>query len=105
MFYFAEQVRGATKLQKPLFLIEQETEFFEEYEDNVAFEFAPYHRGPSSDKVYSKFEFLLQLSAIEPGPMKELAGTNILDSALGSKTFRITPNGEKITEQLQAYQR
>lgn len=100
LFYFAEQVRGVTKLQKLLFLVEQETEFFEEYGDDVAFNFAPYKMGPFSDEVYSELEFLLQLSAIESEPMDTPASIGQSDSALGNKEFRITSKGEKIAAQL-----
>jgi hypothetical protein len=100
LFYFAKRVRGVTKLQKLLFLVEQETEFFEEYEDDVAFNFAPYKMGPFSDEVYSELEFLLQLSAIESEPMDKPAGVGQADSALGNKEFQITSKGEKIAAQL-----
>lgn len=100
LFYFAESVRGVTKLQKLLFLIEQETEFFKEYEDEVAFDFAPYKMGPFSEHVYSEIEFLLQLSAIESVPMDVPVRFTESDSRLGNKTFKITPKGEKIAKQL-----
>lgn len=100
LFYFAESICGVTKLQKLLFLIEQETEFFEEYEEDVAFNFAPYKMGPFSDEVYSELEFLLQLSAIEFTPMKSPTKVNQSDSRLRNKEFHITPKGEKIASQL-----
>ena len=100
LFYFAERVRGVTKLQKLLFLIEQETEFFKQYEDDVAFNFAPYKMGPFSDEVYSEIEFLLQLSAIESEPMEKPAGTGQANSLLENKEFQITSKGEKIAAQL-----
>ncbi|CQH55209.1 uncharacterized protein HHUB_2199 [Halobacterium hubeiense] len=100
LFYFAEQVRGVTKLQKLLFLIEQETEFFEEYEDDVAFEFAPYKMGPFSEAVYSELEFLLQLSAIESEPLDSPHLGDESQSDLGNKKFSITPKGEKIASEL-----
>src|SRR6056297_1705007 len=96
LFYFADRIRGETKLQKLLFLIEQETEFFKQYEDDVAFNFAPYKMGPFSDEVYSEIEFLLQLSAIESEPMEKPAGTSQGDSLLENKEFQITSKGEKI---------
>lgn len=100
LFYFAESIRGVTKLQKLLFLIEQETGFFEEYEEEVAFDFAPYKMGPFSDEVYSEIEFLLQLSAIESTPMKQSGGLNQSHSRLSNKEFCITSKGEKIASQL-----
>lgn len=100
LFYFAEQIRGVTKLQKLLFLVEQETDFFQEYEDDVAFNFAPYKMGPFSDEVYSELEFLLQLSAIESEPMDNATGLETSDSALGNNTFQLTTKGEKIAAQL-----
>ncbi|WP_324666074.1 DUF4065 domain-containing protein [Haloarcula sediminis] len=94
-----ESIRGVTKLQKLLFLIEQETEFFEEYEEDIAFNFAPYKMGPFSEKVYEELHFLLQMGAIEATPMDDgpLAG---VDDDLSNKEFSITPKGEKIASQL-----
>ena len=100
LFYFAERVRGVTKLQKLLFLIEQETEFFEEYSDDVAFNFAPYKMGPFSDEVYSELEFLLQLSAIESEPLEKSSDPNQSDRGLGNSKFYITSKGRKIAAQL-----
>lgn len=100
LFYFADSIRGVTKLQKLLFLIEQETEFFEAYQDEVAFNFAPYKMGPFSEHVYSEIEFLLQIDAIESETMDSPGRFSKLDSPLGNKEFRITPKGEKIAAQL-----
>ncbi|MFA9518130.1 DUF4065 domain-containing protein [Halopenitus sp. H-Gu1] len=98
LFYFAEEIRGVTKLQKLLFLIEQETEFFEEYKDDVAFNFAPYKMGPFSDEVYSELEFLLQLNAIESKSIQPEASEP--SPSLKDKRFIITPKGEKIAKTL-----
>ncbi len=100
LFYLAKSICGVTKLQKLLFLIEQETDFFKEYEEDVAFNFAPYKMGPFSDEVYSELEFLLQLSAIDLTPMRDSTRGNPPDSRLRNKEFHITPKGEKIASQL-----
>lgn len=100
LFYFAEQIRGVTKLQKLLFLVEQETEFFQEYEDDVAFNFAPYKMGPFSEAVYSELELLIQLSAIECEPLESSDFES--ESELGNKEFQITAKGKKIARGLVA---
>ncbi len=99
VFHFAEEISGVTKVQKLLFLIEQETEFFQEYEEKVAFNFAPYKMGPFSENVYQELQFLLELDAIEAERWDD--GTDIASTAdLGNKRFTITPKGQKIAAQL-----
>ncbi|MDS0261877.1 DUF4065 domain-containing protein [Haloarcula sp. S1CR25-12] len=95
-----ESIRGVTKLQKLLFLIEQETEFFEEYENDIAFNFAPYKMGPFSERVYEELHFLLQLGAIEATPMDDGPLAGVDDNDLSNKEFSITPKGKKIASQL-----
>lgn len=99
LFRLAKEVKGVTKLQKLLFLIEQETEFFEEYESEVAFKFAPYRMGPFSKEVYSEIRFLLELGAITQEPWTGApAAMESVD--LGHKRFVVTSKGEKIGHQL-----
>ncbi|OYR66490.1 DUF4065 domain-containing protein [Halorubrum ezzemoulense] len=99
LFHHANEVHGVTKVQKLLFLVEQETEFFQEYEEDIAFNFAPYKMGPFSENVYTELEFLLSMGAISSHPMDE-PEISMTDSELRQKTFQITPKGEKIATQL-----
>lgn len=97
LFHHAESIHGVTKLQKLLFLIEEETEFFEEYKDDFAFEFNAHKMGPFSEHVYEEVRFLQQLNAIETEPMED--GREGKDN-LTNKIFHITPKGEKIASEL-----
>ncbi len=99
LFHFADEIRGVTKLQKLLFLVEQETEFFEEYEEDIAFNFAPYKMGPFSEHVYEELEFLLAMNAIEGRPLGDQNETEIL-GGLQEKRFVITDKGSKIAKGL-----
>lgn len=98
LFHHAESIRGVTKLQKLLFLVEQETEFFEDYGDELAFEFTAHKMGPFSKHVYEEIRFLQQLKTIETEPMEEKSG----DEGLTNKVFHITPKGEKIASELSS---
>lgn len=100
LFRYADEIAGVTKLQKLLFLIEQETEFFQAYEQDVAFKFAPYKMGPFSEHVYEELEFLLSLDAIESEPMDDPT-TDLTDSDLSEKRFSIIRKGEKIASELE----
>lgn len=100
LFQYAETIEGVTKLQKLLFLIEQETEFFQAYQEDIAFEFAPYKMGPFSEYVYEEIEFLLSLNAIESEPL-DRAISNDNNATLAEKRFSITPKGQKIASELE----
>lgn len=100
LFYFADTIHGVTKVQKLLFLIEKETQFFEEYQEDVAFNFAPYKMGPFSESVYEELQFLLQLNAIKSEPLENASSMSPNDSDLSNKQFTITRKGEKIASQL-----
>ena len=100
LFYFQNTIQGVTKLQKLLFLIEQETEFFEEYKEDIAFNFAPYKMGPFSEHVYQELQFLLQLEAIEAEPLEQSSQPVVGDSELTNKAFTLTSKGEKIATEL-----
>ncbi|WP_255170069.1 type II toxin-antitoxin system antitoxin SocA domain-containing protein [Natrononativus amylolyticus] len=89
-----------TKVQKLLFLIEQESRFFENYEQEVSFNFAPYKMGPFSENVYEELQFLMQLDAIEAEDISNPTGMDALKADLTNKKFEITPKGEKIASQL-----
>jgi len=96
LFHHAGSIRGITKLQKLLFLVEEETEFFEEYGDKLAFEFSAHKMGPFSKHVYEEIRFLQQLKAIETKPMEGKPDVE----GLTNKVFHITPKGEKIASEL-----
>lgn len=102
LFYYAGSIRGVTKVQKLLFLIEHETKFFEAYRDSVAFEFAPYKMGPFSEHVYEELLFLLQLEAIRTEPIKTADYEPVDDGELINKEFTITRKGEKIASELDS---
>ncbi|WP_245683182.1 DUF4065 domain-containing protein [Halovenus aranensis] len=101
LFLYAESIEGVTKLQKLLFLVEKESEFFQEYKEEVEFEFAPYRMGPFSEHVYEELEFLLSLNAIESEPMSE-SPPELLKSDLSHKRFTITAKGQKIARELES---
>lgn len=96
LFHHAGSIRGITKLQKLLFLVEKETEFFEKYGEEIRFEFTAHRMGPFSKHVYEEIRFLQQLKAIESEPME--AKPNL--EGLTNKVFHITPKGEKIAAEL-----
>ena len=97
LFHHAESIHGITKLQKLLFLIEEETEFFEEYKDDLTFEFNAHKMGPFSKHVYEEIRFLQQLNAIETEPMGDESEDK---NDLTNKIFHITSKGEKIASEL-----
>ena len=97
LFHHGESIHGITKLQKLLFLIEEETEFFEEYKDDLAFEFNAHKMGPFSKHVYEEIRFLQQLNAIET---ESMGGENEGENDLTNKIFHITSKGEKIASEL-----
>jgi len=101
LFLYAEEIAGVTKLQKLLFLIEQETDFFQAYKQDIAFKFAPYKMGPFSEHVYEELEFLLSLGAIESEPLDD-SSTDLTDTDLSEKRFTITRKGEKIASELES---
>ncbi|MFC7070625.1 DUF4065 domain-containing protein [Halobaculum lipolyticum] len=90
LFGYQSEIHGVTRLQKLLFLIEQETEFFQQYGEAVAFEFAPYKMGPFSEHVYEEIEFLDALGAITT------------DSTGDRRLFTLTPKGEKIAAEVES---
>lgn len=99
LFHYAGSVRGVTRVQKLLFLVEQETEFFQEYESEIAFNFAPYKMGPFSQGVYKELQFMLHMDALETVEMEDAPGPT-LSGELSNKEFRITSKGRKIASQL-----
>jgi hypothetical protein len=101
LFNYGEEVAGVTKLQKLLFLVEEESAFFEAYRDDVGFKFAPYKMGPFSEHVYEELQFLLTLDAIETTPLPD-APTGIERDDLSGQRFTITPKGRKIATELES---
>jgi len=115
MFYFAREVRGVTKVQKILYLMEKETEFYEAYKDKLTDEldFKAYNMGPFSENVYDELEFLINIGALEKDSMEldaadsyEVKSFEEREEALGAsnelsnKVFKITDKGDKIGEKL-----
>lgn len=109
LFHIAEEIDGITKVQKLLFLIEQETEFGRKYADQVTFEFKPYKMGPFSPEVYKQVELLLSMNALEAksGEMSPSEGFEIKQWApdsgsegLAHKRFVTTEKGHVIGESL-----
>jgi hypothetical protein len=96
LLHHAGSIRGITKLQKLLFLVEEETEFFEAYNEGLEFEFYAHKMGPFSEHVYEEIRFLQQLKAIKTEPME--AGHKGDD--LTKKVFYLTKKGEKIAAEL-----
>lgn len=102
LFYYANDVEGITKLQKLLFLLEEETEFTDIYED-ISFEFEPYKYGPFSERVYDALEFLIAIGAVEA-----VEGDGDFDAIRDSadqgpyagKRFILTEKGVKISHEL-----
>lgn len=111
LFYLSGEIRGITKIQKLLFLIEKETRFGERYDDKITFDFKAYKMGPFSPKVYEEVELLLNIGALEKVEGEESASDSFeinqyTDNEEGSeglsgKTFRITQKGQKIGKQLE----
>ena len=112
LFYIADEVEGITKVQKLLFLIEEETEFGEIYGKNISFGFDPYKMGPFSPQVYDEVTMLLNMGALETEPL-DSSGTENWEynnytnqessNELAGKKFIITTKGEKIGEEVANY--
>src|SRR4051812_591984 len=54
---------GITRLEKLLFLVEQETDLDKEVDETFSFE--PYHYGPYSKEVYAAVDFLKALRLLD----------------------------------------
>lgn len=114
LFYYAKEIRGITKVQKLLFLIEKETEFGQRHGKNITLDFKPYKMGPFSAEVYDEIELLRSMNAIEIEEMSKDAsdayefskwnelfkGTEGDSEGLSNKIFNIKDKGEKIGESL-----
>jgi uncharacterized protein YwgA len=99
LFNYADEVEGITRLQKLLFLLQEETEFTEIHE-KVEIEFKPYKYGPFSEQVYDELEFLLSMDAIEEveaeGADKYRDSEDDRDHT--NKRFVLTDRGKTISE-------
>lgn len=109
LFYFANEVKGITKVQKLLFLIEEETNFGHTYRDEITLDFEGYKMGPFSPEVYDEIEFLINLGAIKKEEIEETATDSYEikeydqeegSEGLSGKKFKITDKGEKIARKL-----
>lgn len=111
LFYYAREVRGITKVQKLLFLMEEESSFGEKYRPQITLNFKGYKMGPFSPDVYDEVEFLLNLGALEKEPF-ETRGMDAYEiekfdweegsEGLSGKLFKITDKGDMIAEDLVA---
>lgn len=99
LFHYADEVGGITKLQKLLFLLQEETSFMGRYEE-VSFDFKPYHYGPFSDEVYDAVEFLRYMGAIELLEEEDLDDLRDEEDwgELSGKRFVRTEKGEKMSD-------
>lgn len=115
LFHYADEVVGITKVQKLMFLIENETEFGNKYSDRISYHFEAYKMGPFSPEVYTQIELLLSMKAIETEDMRKTAseGREMKEwyksnewieepgsEGLSYKVFRTTEKGHKIGEAL-----
>ncbi|GAB3676784.1 type II toxin-antitoxin system antitoxin SocA domain-containing protein [Halopiger thermotolerans] len=101
-FYEAGDVDGLTKIQKLLFLLEQESELAEEYPD-LSFDFEAYDYGPFSEQVYDEIELLVNMGALEPvSPDYDISDYVDSDNSneFAGKRFRLTEKGQKISREL-----
>ena len=97
--HYADEVDGITRLQKLLFLLQEETEFTELYE-NVEIEFKPYKYGPFSEQVYDELELLINMGAIEEVEADDAdrVRTSTDSRSHANKRFLVTERGETIAE-------
>lgn len=112
LFHIAEEVEGITKIQKLLFIIEEETIFGEKYGREIEFDFNPYKMGPFSAQVYDEISLLLNMNAIEKQDMNksrsdawefEQYTEEKSSNELANKKFTITEKGKKIGRELEEY--
>jgi uncharacterized protein YwgA len=97
LFHYAEEVEGITKLQKLIFLLEEETEF-NYFHEKVNIEFEPYKYGPFSEQVYDELELLLSMGVVEEVETEyELDDIRNKEdsSSHASKKFVLTERGQK----------
>jgi len=99
LFHHANEVDGITKLQKLIFLIQEETEFTEVHE-KIEFEFESYKYGPFSEEIYDRIRFLIAIGAIEAVDTDsdtDHVRTQDDQNDLSGKKFVLTEKGKKIS--------
>jgi len=102
LFNYTEEVEGVTKLQKLLFLLQEESEFKEIYE-NVEIEFEPYKYGPFSEQIYDEVELLINMGAIKEVDSKNADDIRGPDSSRhANKRFEVTNRGQTIAREVNA---
>lgn len=111
-FYYAQEIEGVTKVQKILYLIEKETDFWEKYKDKISedLDFKAYDMGPFSEDVYDELELLLNIDVIEKEDMN-IGASDMYErkqyvpeegsKGLSNKVFKLTAKGEKIGQALE----
>jgi hypothetical protein len=95
-------LRGITRLEKLLFLAEQETDLSKQVEDR--FQFEPYNYGPYSKGVYDSVELLEQAELVtdervyEGVPLDEIEGASASDRELEGveRRFALTTDGREV---------
>jgi uncharacterized protein YwgA len=70
---------GITRLEKMIFLLEQETDFEKEIQEPFTFE--PYHYGPYSAAVYSAVDFLKAMRLLEERQIDVSSGLDVSEQA------------------------
>lgn len=112
LFHIAEEIEGITKVQKLLFIIEEETLFGEKYGREIDFDFNPYKMGPFSPKVYDEVSLLLNMNAIEKEELDKSHSDawefedytkQKSSNELAGQRFIITQKGKKIGQELENY--
>jgi len=102
LFYSVNDLEGLTRLQKLLFLIEEESELSEEFSD-LSFDFEAYKFGPFSEQVYDEIELLVNMGAVkvvDPDYDVNEYLENPNGSEFAGKKLVLTKKGEKIAEEL-----
>lgn len=101
LFNYTDEVDGITKLQKLLFLLEEETDFNNVY-STISFDFEPYYYGPFSEDVYASVEFLVSLGAIKEVENEDVDDVRNEDDwgDHSGKCFVLTDMGREISQEI-----
>ncbi|MBC9988405.1 DUF4065 domain-containing protein [Haloferax sp. AS1] len=101
LFNYADEVEGITRLQKLLFLLQEETEFKDVYE-NVEIEFKPYKYGPFSEQIYDELELLISMGAIREVEAERADHLRDENDTRGhsNKRFVLTDRGRTIAKEV-----
>lgn len=98
LFSYSPTIRGVTRVQKLLFLLNHETKYGDVQKDSVLFEFEPYKMGPFAAEIYEELDFLLEIGAIES---KTPDSSSVSDEWSEGEVFVLTNKGKKISRQLR----